>query len=178
MIRIYFIYMCSIEDEYLLLYILEFNNAFTMGKIAMSNKFFHQIINKSRYYQSFKNFFTHNDFAYWSQRNDYYYLFNKACQCNCVEVAKHISYKILLDIHNKNLIFRNSCSRGSFEIIKWLYSLGDIDIHSLDDFAFRIACKEKYLDIAIWLYEKNKEYYNICFPLCRRGLHLFFEAQC
>ncbi len=41
------------------------------------------------------------------------------------ELKHHID-----QIHGNNRVFRESCQNGQKEIIEWLYSLGNINIHA------------------------------------------------
>ena len=38
------------------------------------------------------------------------------------------------------------------EIAKWLYSLGGVNIHVNNDYAFRYSCENGNIEIAKWLY--------------------------
>ena len=48
--------------------------------------------------------------------------------------------------------FRYSCDYGNIEIAKWLYSLGNVNIHANNDYAFRYSCDNGHIEIAKWLY--------------------------
>lgn len=50
------------------------------------------------------------------------------------------------------IAFRNSCRNKHIEVAKWLYSLGEIDIHVMDDFAFKWSCKNNDIEMVKWLY--------------------------
>jgi hypothetical protein len=45
--------------------------------------------------------------------------------------------------------------------VKWLYDMGDIDIHSNNEECFRISCEKGYLELAQWLYSLGNVDINI-----------------
>ena len=53
---------------------------------------------------------------------------------------------------HKNAMFRLACGKGHLEVAEWVYSLGDVDIHALGDYAFRWACGNGHLKVAKWVY--------------------------
>ena len=67
----------------------------------------------------------------------------------------------------KNIIkdvFITSCKHGHIEIVKWLYSLGNVDIHVYYEEVFRYACKSGNIEIAKWIHSIDPEqihYQNI-----------------
>ena len=52
----------------------------------------------------------------------------------------------------KNDMFLIACENGHFYDAEWLYSLGNIDIHAKNEYAFRKSCQNGHLDVAKWLY--------------------------
>ena len=76
-------------------------------------------------------------------------------------------------------MFRTACSLGKLEIAKWIYSLGDVDIHAGMDYAFISSCMDNYVEIAKWLYTLGDIdiYYdnNVLFKfICQSGnLYVF-----
>jgi hypothetical protein len=77
---------------------------------------------------------------------------------------------------NKNDIFSYLCCGGHLSVAQWLYGLGGVNIHAIDEEAFRRACSEGHLLLAQWLLSlgdvniqaKNNE----AFRLACRGGHL------
>ncbi len=57
-----------------------------------------------------------------------------------------------IQIININNQFINSCRNGDIKMAKWLYSLGEVDIHAKYDKAFRHSCINNHLEISQWLY--------------------------
>ena len=67
-----------------------------------------------------------------------------------------------------------ACIHGNLSRAKYLYSLGDIDIHSDNDYVFVHACKYGHLEIVKWLYSLGNVYIHtkndLAFRLsCRFG---------
>ena len=62
----------------------------------------------------------------------------------------------ILSDHNKNILenaskgFITCCENGHLETAKWLFSLGNINIHAQDEFAFMWSCKNGHLETAKW----------------------------
>ena len=48
-------------------------------------------------------------------------------------------------------VFIDECGTGNEVVLKWLYSLGRIDIHTLDECPFITACYYEHLSVAKWL---------------------------
>lgn len=48
--------------------------------------------------------------------------------------------------------FYKVCTNGNIMVAKWLYSLGYVNIHIGDDYAFRLACGNGHEHIVKWLY--------------------------
>jgi hypothetical protein len=57
-----------------------------------------------------------------------------------------------VDGHVKARAFRASCEDGHLDTARWIYSLGDVDIHTRRDHAFRWSCCNGHLDTARWIY--------------------------
>ena len=99
--------------------------------------------------------------------------FINACKYNCFDVAVYL-YELGANINARNNeAFVVSCLNGNFEIVKWLYSLGKININDIGacdmehllgfeikkNKAFKNCCIGGHLEIAKWLYylcENNK----------------------
>jgi len=67
-----------------------------------------------------------------------------------------------------------SCRNGHLKVAKWLYGLGDVNIHASDEHAFRWSCRNGHLEVAKWLYglgDVDIHVYNECaFGLsCKKG---------
>jgi hypothetical protein len=45
-----------------------------------------------------------------------------------------------------------SCCNGHLDTSRWIYSLGDVDIHTKNDHAFRWSCVNGHLETAQWIY--------------------------
>lgn len=43
--------------------------------------------------------------------------------------------------------FDISCCNGQLEIAQWLHSLGKVNVHAKDDFAFRFSCGNGFLKV-------------------------------
>jgi len=100
----------------------------------------------------------------------------------CITHASSLNeIKIYYEQHNQNIntqfAFLECCDRGYLNIVQWLYSLENINIHALDEYSFRWSCLHGHLDVAKWLYSLgvNIHVYNdFSFRgSCRRGhLHV------
>ena len=53
---------------------------------------------------------------------------------------------------HKNATLRGACENGHIEVAKWVYSLGGVNIHGYNDYAFRLACGNGHLEVAKWIY--------------------------
>lgn len=87
------------------------------------------------------------------------YPFYYACLNGHLNIAKWI-YSIekkLIFMDNLKYIFCRSCEHGHLEVVKWLHQTFDIDIHALDEYAFRTACANNHLLIAQWLITIDKQ---------------------
>ena len=104
-------------------------------------------------------------FAQWlyNINNDYFWsssykvcLYN-ACVGGHLEMAKWIRSIInnddIIRSPDCKYIFSKVCEDGHFQMAKWLYrTYKHIDIHSLDDYAFRWSISNGHYKIAKWLY--------------------------
>lgn len=85
--------------------------------------------------------------------------FKNACFNGNLEIAQwihsiNINNKILIrDINN---IFIFSCYYGQYEIVEWLLSIGNIDVHHDKESAFRLACCKGHFKIAKMLFINYK----------------------
>lgn len=86
--------------------------------------------------------------------NKYYY--------NIINIMDNYNSWILLLDHNKrvrdypknfkNNLFINACEKGNMEICNYLINkFNDIDIHTRNEHAFQLSCKNGYLEVAKWL---------------------------
>lgn len=53
---------------------------------------------------------------------------------------------------NSQAIFNKACATGRIKIAKWIYSFGQVSIHSGCEFCFRTSCGNGHLEIAKWLH--------------------------
>ena len=60
-----------------------------------------------------------------------------------------------------DFLFRLACSRNHLDFVKWIYSLGDVNIKANRNQAFKLVCENNYTALAMWLQEKNPEEYHI-----------------
>jgi hypothetical protein len=93
------------------------------------------------------------------------YAFIHFCSCN-LEMAKWIynlsmESETVIDPIKYACAFRLAISSGQIDTCKWLYSLGVINIHNQDDYAFRLSCTYNYLEIAQWIYSIEPNDYMI-----------------
>ena len=64
----------------------------------------------------------------------------------------------VLDNYSKDILakakkgFGYNCLNGHLTVAKWLYVLGDIDIHANNEYAFRFSCMHGHLTVVKWLY--------------------------
>lgn len=57
---------------------------------------------------------------------------------------------IKLEDYEKNIIFRESCKYGHFDIAKWLYNKGNVNISDSNNYAF--ACWMGHMKQKIFIY--------------------------
>ena len=73
-------------------------------------------------------------------------------------VILNVKIMNVLDDYSKNVLekakygFAQNCENGHLDVAKWLYSLGNVDIHANNERAFRLSCKNGHLIVAKWLY--------------------------
>lgn len=84
------------------------------------------------------------------------YAFKKACVNGHTDIVKWL--KSLETTHGKfnvdlNDLFRICCEKGYGELVQYIYSIGDVDIHAKSEYAFRISCENGYINLAKWLWE-------------------------
>ena len=78
---------------------------------------------------------------------------------NLLFVVKEMN---VLDNYSKDLLdkakngFIWNCKRGHLTVTKWLYSIGDVNIHADNESAFRWSCEKGHLTVAKWLYSIDK----------------------
>jgi hypothetical protein len=66
------------------------------------------------------------------------YMFENICEAGELKEAINLHKEFDIDIHhNYDFFFRYACICGNLPIAKWLYSLGGVNIHALDEYAFR-----------------------------------------
>jgi len=58
---------------------------------------------------------------------------------------------------NNNNLFSVLCYYGYIETLKWLWTLGEINIHTNDEEAFIRSCSNGKIEVAKWLIEISKE---------------------
>ena len=72
--------------------------------------------------------------------------------CDMVSSNKLVLFRFTYDGAEKDKLFRWLCVNGNLQVCQWLYSLGNVDIHELDDYAFLLACENGHLQLCQWLY--------------------------
>ena len=84
---------------------------------------------------------------------NYSELYKNTCifarRANLIELCYKNNY-----IFEKNVIndvFCIACRNGQIEIAKWLYSLGNVNIHTCNEQPFRWACYNGKIETAQWL---------------------------
>ena len=97
---------------------------------------------------------------------------------NLYQAKIYLYFNKDIDLRTFRISFNHACSKGWLKTAKWLYSLGKIDIHYNNDYAFDIACQNGKINIAKWLYSLggielyNREEFSNNFPLlisCQYG---------
>ena len=48
--------------------------------------------------------------------------------------------------------FKLACKNGHITVAKWLHSLGGVNIHADNEYAFRTSCENGHIDVAQWLH--------------------------
>lgn len=79
-----------------------------------------------------------------------------------------------------NYAFRKTCTNGHFEMAKWIYKYGNVDIYSINSGHYNVlcceVCKNNHLNIAKWLYDlrrlDNGSNYNTLFHIVSRYSNL------
>ena len=54
--------------------------------------------------------------------------------------------------YDHKITFKDAFEMDSLFIAKWLYSFGNIDIHMMEEYIFRLCCEYGHLEVAKWLY--------------------------
>ena len=73
-------------------------------------------------------------------------------------VILNVKIMNVLDNYSKDILakaingFIYNCKYDHLTVAKWLYSVGDVDIHVNNEEAFRKSCYYGYLTVAKWLY--------------------------
>jgi hypothetical protein len=81
---------------------------------------------------------------------------------------------IFIENIHEEYIFEYLCKNGFLIPIKWIYSLGNIDIHEYKEQYFRIGCQNGHLELCQWIYSLGNIDLHIfndkCFILaCKSG---------
>ena len=106
-------------------------------------------------------------------------LIDTNCQAKCKN-PRPIDSNNECPIDNEDVLelskrgFQWNCENGNLITAKWLYSLGDVDIHVNDEYAFKSACRNGHLAVAKWLHSLGGLDIRVCggyaFPMsCQNG---------
>ncbi len=81
------------------------------------------------------------------------YAFRWACGNGHIHIAIWLLENIPgIDIHfYDNSAICLACEAGHVCVAEWLYHLGHTNLRSCDDFAFKVACRNKFYHVALWI---------------------------
>lgn len=84
--------------------------------------------------------------------------FIDACENGDLGKAKKL-YELGVNIHCENDYgFRRACMYGRFDVVKWLYDIGDVYIRAGDDYSLVYSFLAGHHEISKWLFAKyNKD---------------------
>lgn len=143
-----------LDDQYFIVYFLNFNDIFTLKSLKFNKKMYHLISNNERYIKlfNFLKYFKKNKGFSQCQK------FLIACEHGQLEMAKHLynnglycNSTVERDIYlDYNYIFRTVCKNGYLEMAKWFRTLNVITLN--DNLSFVVSCACNQLEVAKWLY--------------------------
>ncbi len=76
---------------------------------------------------------------------------DKGNELNNEEIQYLCSKRVPLNTKWNNDYFQCVCQNGHLEVAKWLYSLGGVNIHASNDYAFIYSCGNGHLEVVKWL---------------------------
>lgn len=95
-----------------------------------------------------------------SENNNFGYEFINNCKYGRLSMSKflHDNFSKRIGDENYNIAFVYSCKNGNIDEAKWLKSLGKINIHYDNNFAYFNSIENDFNDISEWLlFEMEKE---------------------
>ena len=67
--------------------------------------------------------------------------FLRACKDGDLLAARGYSH----EVSERGEAFRCACGNGHLEVAQWIYTLGGVDHHAIDEYAFREASQKGHL---------------------------------
>src|SRR5258708_5575801 len=101
------------------------------------------------------------------------YIMIKFLDLNTIEnIILTIKEMNVLDNYSKDFLLKSkkgfswNCKNGHLNVAQWLYSLGGVNIHADNEYAFGCSCENGHINVAQWLYWLGT---NSSHPTCPLG---------